>query len=414
MVRLQNMSLLINISPFYSHIKIKSPWGVLRFLRSSVMSQKPKRKVSLCTKIGEATDSNKRSKRFSTMSQNPEDRYPSRKWLPTGLGSQIESGEYKISSKDLPFTLMSYNILADYLAQRHPELYTTTAHSEIMYWPNRFEKIIEEILEFSCDILCLQEVQNDHWSSFEDRLRSFGYEGLYKKRTGDKQDGCAIFYKPEKFVLIDQTDVEYRQPSAPSCLDRDNIGLLAKFGSKKDLNSQFCVATTHLLFNPKRHDVKTAQMALLLAEIDRFAWTNQSQNPYLPIIITGDLNCQSHHSVYELLCQGMTNYRGLSRAYVPPDQGLIPAELGITDSCQHFDVLKSRADKKPQVQGRLFHSNKTAENPGPMESMGAYYGNGSFYHNFGFKSVYNPLSRGVSQVHFDFCTLEKRDYISIK
>jgi protein angel len=32
------------------------------------------------------------------------------------------------------------------------------------------------------------------------------------------------------------------------------------------------VATTHLLYNPKRHDVKLAQMQILLAEVERIAF----------------------------------------------------------------------------------------------------------------------------------------------
>ena len=33
---------------------------------------------------------------------------------------------------------------------------------------------------------------------------------------------------------------------------------------------RLCVATTHMLFNPKRGDIKLAQLAVLLAELDRF------------------------------------------------------------------------------------------------------------------------------------------------
>ena len=56
------------------------------------------------------------------------------------------------------------------------------------------------------------------------------------------------------------------QPKALSCLDRDNIGLIGKFVTRHGpKNTPFCVATTHLLFNPRRDDVKLAQMAILLA-----------------------------------------------------------------------------------------------------------------------------------------------------
>ena len=65
-----------------------------------------------------------------------------------------------------------------------------------MEWENRFIRLVQEIKQYNCDILCLQEVQNDHFDThFKCSLEMLGYDGIYKKRTGDKQDGCAIFFK---------------------------------------------------------------------------------------------------------------------------------------------------------------------------------------------------------------------------
>ena len=42
----------------------------------------------------------------------------------------------------------------------------------------------------------MQEVQRDHFeSNFRPDLSSLGYGAVYKKRTAEKNDGCAIFYK---------------------------------------------------------------------------------------------------------------------------------------------------------------------------------------------------------------------------
>ena len=57
----------------------------------------------------------------------------------------------------------------------------------------------------------------------------------------------------------------------------DNVGLILKLvpltssnGTTKQ-HSPILVATTHLLYNPKRTDIRLAQSALLLAELDRVA-----------------------------------------------------------------------------------------------------------------------------------------------
>ena len=67
----------------------------------------------------------------------------------------------------------------------------------------------------------IQEVQRDHFeSNFKPDLTSLGYGAVYKKRTAEKNDGCAIFYRKEKFALADWTSVEYFQPCV-DVLNRD-------------------------------------------------------------------------------------------------------------------------------------------------------------------------------------------------
>jgi mRNA deadenylase, exonuclease subunit and related nucleases len=98
-----------------------------------------------------------------------------------------------------------------------------------------------------------------------------GYGSIYKQRTGDNVDGVAIYYKRDVFELVDHTSVEYYQPGV-RILDRHNVGLVAKFAVRANPSRYLVVATTHLLYNPKRHDVKLAQMQILLAEVERFAF----------------------------------------------------------------------------------------------------------------------------------------------
>lgn len=66
-----------------------------------------------------------------------------------------------------------------------------------------------------------------------------------------------------QFVLEDSLAVEFRQPGI-YCLDRDNVAIMVRLSAKKT-REKLVVANTHLLYNPKRQDVKLAQSVVLLA-----------------------------------------------------------------------------------------------------------------------------------------------------
>ena len=302
----------------------------------------------MCEKVGKSSKTNEKSYQ--------------RNWQNTQLGDQIRDGH---SRRHTSFTVMSYNVLSDDLMKRHKELYNQS--SDLLDWEKRWRRIIKEIEQHNPDILCFQEVQCDHYETdFISDLGSRNFVGLYKKRTGDKDDGCAIFYKKDKFILEDFAGVEYHQPYTKS-LNRDNIGLIAKFcpvksnhtankrgnrngnGEVKHNCDTFVVATTHLLYNPKRDDVRLAQIALLFAELDHFAYKTEkdlkfrpprsNQEYYYPCIITGDFNLNPSSPIYDFVNDGHIDYRTSTSARSIP---LIPLSLGVTDSCQHLNVILSR------------------------------------------------------------------------
>lgn len=58
-------------------------------------------------------------------------------------------------------------------------------------------------------------------------------------------------------------------------------------------------------------DVKLAQVQLLLAELDRFAFSgfdNDGKHMYHPILMTGDFNCAPYSSVTKLFTEGELQY----------------------------------------------------------------------------------------------------------
>ena len=183
-----------------------------------------------------------------------------------------------------------------------------------------------------------------------------GYQGVYQQRTGGKEDGCSIIYNKEKFSREAITGVEYLQKKYP-ILDRDNVGLIVKLKPVNSRSKQaLYVANTHLLYNPRRGDIKLAQLMLLLAEIDRMSHTPgvpTSPSAYSPIILCGDFNSTPKSDIYRFLTRGHLRYEDLvisdisgqkyNRGYKLLDKEFFPKELGISDQCQHVELSFHRA-----------------------------------------------------------------------
>ncbi|XP_026331900.1 protein angel homolog 2 isoform X2 [Hyposmocoma kahamanoa] len=232
--------------------------------------------------------------------------------------------------KVFKFKVVSYNVLAQYLLECHPYLYTECAPYNLK-WNVRAAKLYDEIMKLAPDIFCLQEVQASHLPTFYSQFEQMGYVGIFKQKTGNRQDGCAIYFKQSLFELKEHISVEFYQPELP-LLNRDNIGIMVKLMPKNYPGTAIVVATTHLLYNPKRTDVRLAQIQVFLAEIDRFAFYNNGREcGHLPIILTGDFNSTPESAVIKLLDRGQVSaspFRDMSDW----------KKIGVTDNCQHLSA----------------------------------------------------------------------------
>ncbi|XP_028895675.2 protein angel isoform X1 [Zeugodacus cucurbitae] len=201
------------------------------------------------------------------------------------------------------FTLLSYNILAQDLLAEHLHLYIGIEPS-MLRWDHRLFRLREEIQYVKPDILCLQEMQFNHLKNLVKHI-SFKreLEYVFKKKTGHRTDGCAIIYDKSKFRLLSERPVEY-YTHGDAVLNRDNIALLAKFAIRKEPQKKFIIATTHLLYNPRRQDVRIAQVEKLLGAIQQYSAENEGKNSaFLPVILTGDFNFEPKTRPYQLLCE---------------------------------------------------------------------------------------------------------------
>lgn len=317
-----------------------------------------------------------------------------------GLGRQWERvGSFSRDSVHVvqSLTVATYNTLSDEQVRLNSELYRHLP-GHMLSWPYRSELLIQEVAFFNADILCLQEVDERHYYNFFRRqLDEFGYTGWYKRRTGDKPDGCAIFWKYDTFQRALVRAVNFKVHGVP-VLDRDNIGLiiilkLRQSGRADHFPVAICIATTHLLYNEKRGDVKLAQLVLLFAEIDQVCGQFKRENPHhhLFLLLCGDLNLYPFCPLYSFITTGEIWYEGMDRSTLSgqkqPVRGpvdlqyrlnfpLFPDWLNINDSCCYH-----RHHSTPQ-QREAVHSSGTPTTHGYASSSA------HLRHKFRFSSAY--------------------------
>uniref|UniRef100_UPI00398E6D88 protein angel homolog 1-like isoform X2 n=1 Tax=Pristiophorus japonicus TaxID=55135 RepID=UPI00398E6D88 len=282
-------------------------------------------------------------------------------------GPQVDGAD---DHRPFEFTIMSYNILSQDLLETNNDLYAH-CQPECLKWEFRFQNILQEFETWDPDILCLQEVQENHYhQQFQPALQLQGYECVYKRRTGIKTDGCAVCYKRERFSLVSEHPVEYFRPIVET-LNRDNVGLLVllrPLTPARDSSElpDICVANTHLIFNPRRGDIKLTQLAVLFAEIEQVVQAARTDGTRCPVILCGDLNAVPESPLYKLIRNGELYYYGMPTWKVSSQEDcshqmcprklygpLWPSRLRITDSCQYVDMYDKKKTEKLRY-GREF------------------------------------------------------------
>mmetsp|Transcript_2101 Transcript_2101/g.4007 ORF Transcript_2101/g.4007 Transcript_2101/m.4007 type:complete len:719 (+) Transcript_2101:364-2520(+) len=237
--------------------------------------------------------------------------------------------------------VMSYNVLAELYATKQLYPYCPLW---ALNWGYRRQLIVKELEKHNADVICLQEMQADHFQTYvKPQMSSRGYECLFKAKTREamgrkgKIDGVAILYKKDRLRLIELREVEYntiainqakaghfqsielshaenekRTSKILKRLCKDNVGLIAlletipegfaddpvKLAAARQTGpQQLCVATTHMFWDPEFADVKYVQTFALLEELGRIVRSE------MPLILTGDFNSTPDSAVVEYLAK---------------------------------------------------------------------------------------------------------------
>ncbi|KAF7656080.1 hypothetical protein LDENG_00046340 [Lucifuga dentata] len=227
------------------------------------------------------------------------------------------------------FSVLSYNILSQDLLHDNAYLYQH-CNPSILPWDYRLPNLLAEIQNYNADILCLQEVQEDHYENqIKPALQALGYQ-----------------------------------------------------------------SNTHLLYNPRRGDIKLAQLAVLLAEISRLSHLPDGSTN--PVLLCGDFNSIPGSPLYSFLTKGCLKYRGMPMGMVSGQESSARGQrlltvpiwspsLGINQNCQ-YEKQSTESCSPTVVEGAI--SNLTVEDL-TAKAAAAAYNRAQIQHSLKLRSSYH-------------------------
>lgn len=245
---------------------------------------------------------------------------PERQWIVLGEPSRTS----------FVFSLMCYNVLCDKYCTRQIYGYSP---SWCLRWDHRQRLILDEICNYNADIICLQEVETCEFiDTFRPELKRHGYQGIFSPKSRAKTmhddlsrnvDGCAIFWKQDKFQLLEEHLIEFNQLAIKNSggdedmlnrvMTKDNIALAAVFKTavpggivEEDQSQKLVVCNAHMHWDPEFSDVKIVQAFLLTTELDRIVKQASPghQAKDVPLIMCGDYNSLPGSGVAEFIRSG--------------------------------------------------------------------------------------------------------------
>ncbi|KTF97314.1 hypothetical protein cypCar_00002396 [Cyprinus carpio] len=192
-------------------------------------------------------------------------------------------------------------------------------------------------------VMCYNEVETEqYYTFFLETLKERGFDGFFCPKSRAKLmseqerkhvDGCAVFFKTEKFTLVQKHTVEFNQVAMANSegsevmlnrvMTKDNIGVAVLLEVKKDLFASgskqpsekplLLVANAHMHWDPEYSDVKLIQTMMFLSELkciaERALGSINSASPTsdtstIPTVLCADLNSLPDSGVVEYLSNG--------------------------------------------------------------------------------------------------------------
>ena len=137
---------------------------------------------------------------------------PLREMLSVFGGSEGQFGS------NLAVKLLNWNVLADIYATEQQFEYCP---GWALSWDYRKHLILKQIAAIDADVVCLQEVQSDHFEAdLLPALKMFGFGHIYAAKTKGlftnkyTSEGCCVLYKMSRFQKLEHFVLEFDKQAA--------------------------------------------------------------------------------------------------------------------------------------------------------------------------------------------------------
>ncbi|XP_041800299.1 nocturnin-like [Chelmon rostratus] len=215
--------------------------------------------------------------------------------------------------------IMQWNILAQALGEGKDGFIRCPL--DALNWQERKYLILEEILTYRPDILCLQEVDH-YYDTFRPIMASLGYHSSFLAKPwspcldveqNNGPDGCALFYRRSRFSLQATAHLRLSAKMLPT-----NQVAIVQTLTCQVTGQELCVAVTHLKARSGWERLRSAQGADLLQSLcsitTRGDGSSQSKmgQENIPLVVCGDFNAEPSEDVYRRFSSSPL---GLNSAY---------------------------------------------------------------------------------------------------
>ncbi|KAI5965453.1 hypothetical protein KGF57_000719 [Candida theae] len=250
-----------------------------------------------------------RSLSYTTMNFNNYDAMKYRQWVALDRDEPPANDSSKLS-------IMTYNLLSRHYIWKN--VYDKVDKLHLDWERHRFPLINKTIEQFSCDIMCFQEMEYYIYKTFwGEQFPSYKYKSFYIQKQcpsnlnffkNEKLDGVGIFVNTERFDVMEQLKINYGEEVLKQrskykltsdwlqrVIARNTVALILKLYDKRT-DKIYYVSNTHLYWSPDYNDVKVLQIKILLNKLQQFRKEHDSS-----IILLGDLNSNFDSDVVNLL-----------------------------------------------------------------------------------------------------------------